>query len=312
MFFRIGRHDTAGEHKIVALVQNRRPAFIEPHQKIGHGENRIAPVGLRHRAGLRRLVLLAMPAEIRELRRRLQQPASPVGRASARQESGIAPDATLKMLRLQYAKAPSPPLKNAPAAHRDLEDELIALVIDRAFLDEADEIRDEMAFDAALRAGRPRLHAVSQEVHELVSNILGQYQAIRKRLSGLTQINWLASTQDMQGQLDRLVFRGFLQAVPWERLRHYPRYLRALALRLEKLPLDPGRDQRWIRELQQVQEAWRERWQVACEKGVVDERLEEIRWLIEELRISLFAQEVKTAVPVSVKRIRKRWNELGL
>ncbi|RTZ74221.1 MAG: ATP-dependent RNA helicase HrpA [Gammaproteobacteria bacterium] len=271
-----------------------------------------AEARLRHRAGLRRLILLALPAEIRELRRRLQQPVSPVGRASARQESGIAPDATLKMLRLQYAKAPSPPLKNAPAAHRDLEDELIALVIDRAFLDEADEIRDEMAFDAALRAGRPRLHAVSQEVHELVSNILGQYQAIRKRLSGLTQINWLASTQDMQGQLDRLVFRGFLQAVPWERLRHYPRYLRALALRLEKLPLDPGRDQRWIRELQQVQEAWLERWQAACEKWVVDERLEEIRWLIEELRISLFAQEVKTAVPVSVKRIRKRWNELGL
>ncbi len=271
-----------------------------------------AEARLRHRAGLRRLILLALPAEIRELRRRLQQPVSPVGRASARQESGIAPDATLKMLRLQYAKAPSPPLKNAPAAHRDLEDELIALVIDRAFLDEAGEIRDEMAFDAALRAGRPRLNAVSQEVHELVSDILGQYQAIRKRLSGLTQINWLASTQDMQGQLDRLVFRGFLQAVPWERLRHHPRYLRALALRLEKLPLDPGRDQRWIRELQQVQEAWLERWQAACEKGVVDERLEEIRWLIEELRISLFAQEVKTAVPVSVKRIRKRWNELGL
>ncbi|HIE54838.1 MAG TPA: DUF3418 domain-containing protein, partial [Chromatiaceae bacterium] len=137
-------------------------------------------------------------------------------------------------------------------------------------------------------------------------------QAIRKTLAGITQINWLSSTADIQGQLDRLIHRGFLRQLSWERLGQYPRYLRALELRLEKLRMDPARDQRWMRELQMVHEEWLGRWQAACEKGVVDERLEEIRWLLEELRISLFAQEVKTSVPVSVKRIRRRWRELGL
>ncbi len=244
-----------------------------------------------HRAGLRRLVMLALPQEMRALRKGL-------------------PD--LQPMRLQYAKAPPSPLRGVQEARRDLEDELLALVIDRAFLEGAGAVRDEAAFRAMLEAGRPRLEAVAGEVWKLAGDLLGRYQKIRKALAGITQIHWLASTADMQGQLDRLVFRGFLQQVPWERLKQYPRYLRALELRLEKLRLDPARDQRWIRELNPIQEEWLARWNAASEKGVVDERLEEIRWLLEELRISLFAQEVRAAVPVSVKRIRKRWQELGL
>ncbi len=249
-----------------------------------------AEARFRHRAGLRRLVMLSLPREARRFGKGIRG---------------------LQQMILQYAKAPPSPIRRENGGKPDLEGELVALILDRAFL-EGEEIRDPDTFDRHLAEGVKRLSGVTEEVQQLVSVILGQYQAIRKTLAGITQINWLASTQDMQGQLDRLVFRGFLQQVPWEQLRHYPRYLRALALRLEKLPLDPGRDQRWTRELQQVQEAWLGRWQAACEKGMVDERLEEIRWLIEELRISLFAQEVKTAVPVSVKRIRRRWNELGL
>ena len=243
-----------------------------------------------HQAGLRRLITLSIPKKIKELRKQLK---------------GI------HQLNLQYARAPASPRRGGTPGKADLERELLALVLDKAFL-EAGEIRDPDTFAARLAEGEPRLEAITQEVLAQVSDLLGRYQKLRKRLAGITQINWLASTTDLQGQLDRLIFRGFLQEIPAERLADYPRYLRAMELRLEKLPLDPARDQRWIRELNQVQEEWLARWQAANEKGVVDERLEEIRWLIEELRISLFAQEVKTRLPVSVKRIRKRWRELGL
>ncbi len=244
-----------------------------------------------HRAGLRRLLLLALPREVRAMRGKLPDP---------------------QPMRLQYAKAAPSPLRGEREAPRDLEEELLALAIDRAFLDGAGEVRDAQAFQAMLERGRPRLEEETAAVWALAGEILDRYQKLRKELAGITQIHWLASSADMQGQLERLVFRGFLQQVPWERLREYPRYLRALQLRLQKLRLDPARDQRWIRELNQVQEEWLTRWKSVNEKGMVDDRLEEIRWLLEELRISLFAQEVKTRVPVSVKRIRKRWRELGL
>ena len=243
-----------------------------------------------HRAGLRRLVVLSLPQQIRELRKGL---------------------GNLQTLNLQYAKVPPSPVKSGRQLPRNLEEELIALILDRAFFPEG-TVHTQAAFEATLESGRARLAEVTTEVRRLASDILARHHAIRKTLAGITQVHWLASAADMQGQLERLVYRGFLLEIPWERLRYYPRYLRALKLRLEKLRLDPNRDQRWIRELNQVQEPWLERWRAACAKGVVDERLEEIRWLLEELRISLFAQEVKAAVPVSVKRLRKRWSELGL
>jgi ATP-dependent helicase HrpA len=243
-----------------------------------------------HRAGLRRLIMLLIPREIRKLRKSLK---------------GI------HQLNLQYARAPAAPRRVGNPGKADLERELVALILDQAFLEEGD-IRDSEAFTARLAEGQKRLDGLAHESLALAGAILERYHGIRKSLSGITQIQWLASTADIQGQLDRLVFRGFLQQIPRQRLADYPRYLRALELRLEKLRLDPARDQRWIRELTPLQEEWLARWQAANEKGMVDERLEEIRWLIEELRISLFAQEVKTRQPVSVKRIRKRWRELGL
>jgi ATP-dependent helicase HrpA len=149
-------------------------------------------------------------------------------------------------------------------------------------------------------------------VSQLAADILEHYQKLRKTLAGIRQINWLASTQDMQWQLERLVFQGFLQMTPWERLQQYPRYLKALSSRLQKLQNAALRDQQLLYELQPQQDDWLERWKAASEKGVEDSRLEEIRWMLEEFRISLFAQELKTAYPVSAKRIKKRWRELGL
>ena len=88
--------------------------------------------------------------------------------------------------------------------------------------------------------------------------------------------------------------------------------LKALELRLDKLRHAAARDQQSLRELAKILDKWKPRYEKMLDQHRYDERLEELRWSIEELRISLFAQEVKTAWPVSMKRLEKRWQELGL
>ena len=153
---------------------------------------------------------------------------------------------------------------------------------------------------------------VSTDSYQLVNRILDTYQALRKKLSGMNQINWLISTKDMQAQLNNLVYRGFIQSTAIENLIHYPRYLAALDKRIEKMASAASRDASLIAQLSPLVSDWNKRVQLSQKQGKIDPRLEEIRWMIEELRVSLFAQELKTAYPVSLKRIGKRWKELGL
>ncbi|MGB5255406.1 MAG: DUF3418 domain-containing protein, partial [Sedimenticolaceae bacterium] len=150
------------------------------------------------------------------------------------------------------------------------------------------------------------------EISQLAGEILAGAHRLRSALATTTQPNWRVSVEDMQAQLDRLVYRGFLQTTDPAQLAHYPRFLKAMMLRLEKLPSAAARDQQRLLEMSSVQHDWLARRQQADRQGVFDPRLDEIRWLLEELRVSLFAQELKTAQPVSTKRIRKRWEALGL
>jgi ATP-dependent helicase HrpA len=135
---------------------------------------------------------------------------------------------------------------------------------------------------------------------------------VRKTLAAVTQVNWMPSVTDMHAQLERLVYIGFLLRTPYEHLRDYPRYLQALQMRADKLRHAAARDRQRLETLRPLQELWLEREQSCRAAGRSDERVEELRWMIEELRVSLFAQELGTAYPVSVKRIERRWRELGL
>ena len=150
------------------------------------------------------------------------------------------------------------------------------------------------------------------EICELAGGILDRYQSLREALYACTQSNWAASLEDMKKQLDRLVFRGFLQATPYAVLKDFPRYLKALHMRLEKLEYAAHRDRQLLGQMRTLYEQWRTRDEKYREQGKRDPRLDELRWTFEELRVSLFAQELKTAYPVSLKRIEKRWRELGL
>ena len=244
-----------------------------------------------NRRGTRRLVMLRLAREIRYLRKNLPG---------------------LERMKLQYATVADPPAGFQLPPGDGLEEDLVALVVDATFLAGRPRIADAAAFEGRIEAHRGELMGRALEMLPVVGELMGLQHAVRKRLGAATQVNWLASVEDMKRQLDRLVYRGFVQQTPWERLTRFPRYLRALELRIDKLGTALARDRQRMAEMAEVEQAWRERDERAREKGVFDPRLDEIRWMLEELRISLFAQELGTAYPVSVKRVGRRWRELGL
>ena len=102
--------------------------------------------------------------------------------------------------------------------------------------------------------------------------------------------------------------KRFLAATPWAQLQHLPRYLKAVVLRLDKLRADPARDAARLAELRPLEQRYLRR--LAELRGAADARLDEFRWLLEELRVSLFAQELRTPQPVSVKRLDRAWAQL--
>jgi ATP-dependent helicase HrpA len=109
----------------------------------------------------------------------------------------------------------------------------------------------------------------------------------------------------LQHQLQRLVGKRFMVDTPYSQLQHFPRYLKAMQLRLDKLRADPARDLAKRTELKPLDQRY---WRLVAErKGIMDERSREYRWLLEELRVSFFAQELRTPQPVSVKRLDKAW-----
>ena len=243
-----------------------------------------------HRAGVRRLLMLREAKSARALKKNIRG---------------------LQQMRLHYAKVAENPFAKDQAPV-DLLDDLMALAFDRAFLDDAWSIRDQAAFEQCREQGRPRLGPALLEIGERLAEILAAAHQVRAALAATTQPNWRSSVEDMQTQLDRLVYRGFVHDIDPAQMRHLPRYLKAMALRVEKLPSAAPRDQQLMQEMHAVYADWQRRDEQARRQGTFDARLDEIRWLLEELRVSLFAQSLKTTQPVSVKRIRKRWEALGL
>jgi len=120
--------------------------------------------------------------------------------------------------------------------------------------------------------------------------------------------NAAEATADCAQQLQRLLTKSFLLQTPWLQLQHLPRYLKAMTLRLDKFRADPARDAARLAELRPLEQRF---WRLVAErKGLADGRLQEFRWMLEELRVSFFAQELRTPQPVSLKRLDKAWIQL--
>ena len=230
----------------------------------------------RHRAGLRRLFALQIRDALKYLEKNIPD----------LQKMAVAfmPLGTLEELRTQ----------------------IIAVALDRAFL--LDPLpSDAIAFKRRVEEGRGRLTLIANEVARLAASILVEYAVAVRKLKDARPPADVAA--DVQQQLQRLMPKRFLQDTPWAQLQHLVRYLKAITLRLDKLRADPARDAARMAELRpQEQRFWR---LVAERKGVTDARMQELRWLLEELRVSFFAQELRTPQPVSVKRLDKTWAQLN-
>ncbi len=241
--------------------------------------------------GVRRLILLKLAKDVRYLRRNL---------------------ANIEKLRLQYAKAPTAAKGIQLKGKLDIEWELVTLIVDLTFILGMPEITTGTQFEERITQRKGQLMSFAGEASTLVAEILDIYQSVRKRLTKANRINWMHSIADINSQLDRLVYKGFLQHTPYEQLMHFPRYLQAIEKRLEKIEHAFPRDQQRLNELSPLYRKWAEREESVRSAGKYDSRIEQLRWALEELRVSLFAQELGTAYPVSLKRLEKQWIELGL
>lgn len=190
-----------------------------------------------------------------------------------------------------------------------LQSELLTAICDRAFFVEDDPIRNQAAFDARAAKARTRIVDVGNEVCRLTSEILTEYHQLRPRLQQTGAQAWQRLMNDVRSQLKALMPSGFLTQVPFIRLKHYPRYLRAIAVRLDKFASNPSRDAQWQDTLANWHRQLQQRREVDRVRGVHNANLEEFRWMLEELRVSLWAQQLKTPYPVSFKRVEKAWTE---
>ena len=191
----------------------------------------------------------------------------------------------------------------------ELQEDLVSAVLDRAFIADDELPRDAKDFEALKQRARTRLPAVREASVRLLAAIAQEWQRAQQRLAVAAKA-MPQPAADVRGQVGRLVFKGFLSATPWERLHDLPRYLKAAQVRLDKYPRDPERDAKHSAEIAGMWKRYEERAIKLKKAGESDPRLEDFRWRIEEWRVSLFAQELKTPYPVSFKRLDKFWSEI--
>lgn len=190
-----------------------------------------------------------------------------------------------------------------------LRQQLLDLTIDRACLAEPWP-KDQAEFETKVQLAKPRFGLIAQEVGRLASTILIEYSAVTKKLPQARGFS--AAFSDLDQQLKNLGIKQMFTLYPYENLQHMPRYLKAMLLRIDKLKSDSERDASRLQELNRLLGPFG-RWQSQLQSqpgGLSQPRYLEFRWLLEELRVSLFAQELKTPAPVSVKRLEKLWQQI--
>jgi ATP-dependent helicase HrpA len=185
-----------------------------------------------------------------------------------------------------------------------LKADIIHAALERTFLHQSVPTA-QAEFARRVDEGRSRFTLIAQEVARAAAGILEERTALERKLNGLAKA-FPGPVEDVRQQISRLLAPGWLARTPWERLQHLPRYLKAASLRLDKLRADPARDARLAAELAALEQPYRR----DAARRAPSAELEQFGWLLEELRVSLFAQELKTPVPVSVKRLAKLWHSL--
>ncbi|HBC8711596.1 ATP-dependent RNA helicase HrpA [Proteus mirabilis] len=194
----------------------------------------------------------------------------------------------------------------------DLIDDCIACGVDKLIASYGGVIWQEEQYQKLQEYVRAELNDVVVEIAKQVESILTQVFAINKRLKGRVDISVAFALSDIKAQLNQLVFPGFVTSHGWKRLADIPRYLSAIEKRMEKLAIDPNRDRAQMSRVENVILQWQQWLAKLTEKQKQQEEVQNIRWMIEELRVSLFAQQIGTPYPISDKRILQAIESISL
>jgi len=260
------------------------PALVDEGTTVGLRVFATPPEArMSHERGVARLIRLVMARDLKPLRR------------------DLAVNVQGEMI---YKGLAAHPLLNPElVAGRDLREDLLDRIVMTVFLDGREPLRSEAALNARITTQRGGIGLPTQEISRTVQSALERLTRIQAALPRAVA----AAAADIRAQLAWLAPAGFLLVTPWERLKEYPRYLQAIEQRFEKLVRDPRRDAQLAAEIAPLESRYRER--VRAERGLKPPGDDEFRWLLEELRVSLFAQQLKTRVPVSARRLADAWAE---
>jgi ATP-dependent helicase HrpA len=231
-------------------------------------------------AGTRRLLQLQVPTPIPKLSKRLS------------------PQVKLGLARYPYASVP------------DLLEECVSAAIDAIIERAGGPAWDGAGYERLKEAAKVDLIATTVETVVAVEKVVGAAHTVRTRLGAPTTPAIAAAVADMRGQLVALIQPGFVTRTGLHRLHDLPRYLRGIELRLERLPANPVRDRDWMARVGEVRAEYAELLAALPPHRREDADVREIPWMIEELRISLFAQELRTPHPISEVRIYRAMDAL--
>lgn len=185
---------------------------------------------------------------------------------------------------------------------RELRDDLLHQIVQTVFLQDAMAIRSREAFERRIAEQQDRLIAEAGRIARLADDIMQLQQTVRGRLEGQGPAG---TFKDIADQLGVLIYAGFLLTTPATRLLEIPRYLKAMLHRIDKARADPARDHKLMQEWSAAGAPY---WTaVQTDQSLPDPESDDFRWRLEEYRVSLFAQVLKTPYPVSAKRLNEAW-----
>ena len=228
-----------------------------------------------HRAGLRRLFALQLKDQMKYLAKNI---------------------ADLQKMGMQYLFL---------GTQDELCDAILQAALDAAFM-QTPLPQNEAGFTARIGEGKARIGLLVNEIARLALQILSEHTQLQRKLQSIKAHENAGA--DIRDQLSALLHKNFLIENDPARLAHFPRYLKACGIRIDKLRTDPARDARLTADWQSVATPWIRALREQQKSGMMpDPGMTDFRWMLEELRVSLFAQELRTPMPVSVKRLQKVW-----
>lgn len=217
-------------------------------------------------------------------------------------------------VQLKFALSRMPKLKETQLlatsmlTKQQLEDDLQNLIIAAVYLTEETELpRDKVSFTALLNSRKSKIVPIAEKIDPMLNDIFRSAQNVSKKLKGKISFDWALALGDIKTHMQRLLRAGFMTEAGLEWFTNYPRYLKTIEMRLEKLGANVNKDRVYTEELTMWQQKLDKRLQQHQQHHLVDAELQLCYWMLEEYRVSLFAQKLGTKFPISEKRLRKQW-----